>query len=258
MLGKLLKYDLRGVSAILLIVHAAALFFSFLGFAVMHIAGIRPLDNILSGIYTFTIIIALCVVSVFTTVYLGIFYYRNLYSDEGYLTNTLPVTAGQLLFSKFLCGILWTFLDYLILFLSLSILLNIEIAEALLDSLREVPAGTVLLCLGVFLTELLTSCLMMYCAVAIGNFFHGHRVLGCVGGYLILYLINQILALFFVIPMLVDPTLSAVRAQVSVSTGQYLSWFNRTLAFALVINLLLGFVYYLFSFRSLDRKLEID
>ena len=131
-------------------------------------------------------------------------------------------------------------MDYLILFLSLSILLNIEIAEALLDSLREVPAGTVLLCLGVFLTELLTSCLMMYCAVAIGNFFHGHRVLGCVGGYLILYLINQILALFFVIPMLVDPTLSAVRAQVSVSTGQYLSWFNRTLAFALVINLLLG------------------
>lgn len=49
MLKKLLKYDLRRVSPILLVVHAAILFFSFLSFAVMHILGIRPFDNIVSG-----------------------------------------------------------------------------------------------------------------------------------------------------------------------------------------------------------------
>ncbi|MDD3866557.1 MAG: hypothetical protein PHX55_02975, partial [Eubacteriales bacterium] len=41
-------------------------------------------------------------------------YYKSLYSDEGYLTHTLPVKAGSLLGSKVLTSFIWLILSYLV------------------------------------------------------------------------------------------------------------------------------------------------
>lgn len=40
-------------------------------------------------------------------IFLGIRFYRSMYTDEGYLSHTLPVTPNQLFFSKVLVGGLW-------------------------------------------------------------------------------------------------------------------------------------------------------
>ena len=40
-------------------------------------------------------------------IFLGIRFYRSMYSDEGYLSHTLPVTANQLFLSKVLVGGIW-------------------------------------------------------------------------------------------------------------------------------------------------------
>ncbi len=40
-------------------------------------------------------------------IYLGVRFYKSMYSDEGYLANTLPVTRHQLLGSKVIVGGLW-------------------------------------------------------------------------------------------------------------------------------------------------------
>jgi hypothetical protein len=42
-------------------------------------------------------------------------YHKSLYSSEGYLTNTLPVQAHQLLLSKILVAFVWLLLSYLLL-----------------------------------------------------------------------------------------------------------------------------------------------
>ncbi len=259
MLGKLLKYDIQSVSPILLILHAAALLFSFLGFLVMHILGIQPLDNLLSGLYIAAMLIFICVISFSTTVYLGIYYYRNLYSDEGYLTNTLPVSANSLVLSKFLCGLLWTLIDYLTVFLSVFILLDLgqEISEALRSIGTTIPISMLLICICVFLIDTLVSCLMVYCGVAIGNFFRGHRIMGCIGGYIFLYLINQILALIILIPLFMNPAFSAY-ANDTILLSEAFALINRGMVFAIIINLTFGIIYYAICVRALDRKLEMD
>lgn len=40
-------------------------------------------------------------------IFLGIRFYRSMYTDEGYLSHTLPVTANQLFLSKVLVSSLW-------------------------------------------------------------------------------------------------------------------------------------------------------
>jgi len=40
-------------------------------------------------------------------IYLGVHFYKTMYSDEGYLTMTLPVTPRQLIISKVLNGSIW-------------------------------------------------------------------------------------------------------------------------------------------------------
>lgn len=259
MLGKLLKYDLRRVSPILLVIHAALLFFSFLSFVIMHMLGVRPFDNVFTGIYATTILLAASVISVFTTIYLGISYYRSFYSDEGYLTNTLPVKTNRLVFSKFLCGTIWTFLDYLIVISSVFILLNQEVLTFYQTIKSKLPVGTVMICGIVIITEIFTSSLMVYCAAAIGSFFHGHRIMGCVGGYILLYLINQILAFLITLPMFINPafSLSGVDEN-TVPVKEILAWINRTMGFAVSMNLVLGIIYYLICQYTLNKRLEMD
>ena len=258
MLKKLLKYDLRRISPILLVVHAAILFFSFLSFAVMHILGIRPFDNIVSGIYATTVLIMICVVTVFTNIYLGVSYYRSLYSDEGYLTNTLPVKAGSLVFSKFLCGALWVFLDYLLVLLASVILFDQEFGEFFHALSQKLTVQTVLICGIVIITEILTSCLMVYCAVAIGSFFHGHRIMGCIGGYILLYLVNQILAFIVILPLFTTPFLTLTADNGLASAREILAWMNRGMGIIVCLNLVLGILYYLICLHTLDKKLEMD
>lgn len=67
------------------------------------------------------------------TIWLGIHFYRTMYSDEGYLTQTLPVSARQLIVSKTLVAGIWNML------LSLSVMLSIGI---LAFSLMGLSIGT--------------------------------------------------------------------------------------------------------------------
>lgn len=53
----------------------------------------------------------------------GVRYYRNFISDEGYLTFTLPVTPAQLLKSKLLSGFLWQLIATVVFILNIGIIL---------------------------------------------------------------------------------------------------------------------------------------
>ena len=54
---------------------------------------------------------ALMCCGVGTSIYLAVRYYRSMYSNEGYLTHTLPVTPNQLLLSKMINFSIWELLS---------------------------------------------------------------------------------------------------------------------------------------------------
>ncbi len=64
------------------------------------------------GISSFVATLILYVIMLMATtwgimIFLGIRFYRSMYSDEGYLSHTLPVTANQLFLSKVLVAGIW-------------------------------------------------------------------------------------------------------------------------------------------------------
>lgn len=261
MLSKLIKYDLKAVSPVLLTIHGAVLILSLLGHFFMSLLHIKPFDTIFSSVYTVTFLTAIGAVAFTTVIYLGIRYHRNLYTDEGYLTNTLPATANCHVLSKYLCGVLWTFLDAAVILLSLFILLNEELSELWQTILESTSINLLLLTAAIVVLELFISCLSVYCAVAIGNLFHGHRVMGCIGGYILLYLINQVIGLILTIPLFTNETIRNAETT-GVTSPEVLyeisQAIGRMLILSLIISIIIGIIYYIVCVRLLDKKLEMD
>lgn len=109
MLRKLYKYDLKSVSLLLVILHAVLLVYTVIGRIGIFIAEraqafVSPEASRLWGIagafYIVGFILFILAIVIATVVYLAVRIQKNLFSDEGYLTHTLPVKPTQILWSK--------------------------------------------------------------------------------------------------------------------------------------------------------------
>lgn len=130
MLGKLLKYDLSALSRILIPLHLIAIGVAVLGCGAGFVgysaswldsyAITSQMMDLVDLMTTFAALgLILCVLVLFsatiaTFVVVTSRFYRNLFTDEGYLTLTLPVSAGQQVASKVLAGFIWMLVDGLV------------------------------------------------------------------------------------------------------------------------------------------------
>lgn len=126
MLGKLFKYEWRSITKLLLPIHGCVLLFALLSrFYFTLGGGVENLLNsssgiisVLTGLLIFALVVIISSVVIFTYVYIGYHFYKKVFTDQGYLTNTLPVTPTQLLLSKELAAVPWLLIDILIIIIS--------------------------------------------------------------------------------------------------------------------------------------------
>lgn len=106
MLGKLIKYDLKSLNRFLVMIHALLLLTALLVryFLTGQIHSSTPQNSLLLALSITLYVLILIAVSFATAIIITIRFYKNLFSDEGYLTHTLPVTRGQHLLSKTIAG----------------------------------------------------------------------------------------------------------------------------------------------------------
>lgn len=125
MFAKLLKHDLRAVFKYWWIGAVAALGVSvFGGFSIMlGNANTRYTSLTDLGVAgTFLSIIGILLIPLFTQIILIIRYYQHFFSDEGYLTFTLPVKKTSLLDSKLVTGFIYMLSSYLLMVVSFFIM----------------------------------------------------------------------------------------------------------------------------------------
>lgn len=140
MLKKLLKYDFKAVLKIWWIAAAAMLVLGPVGGLCLYITNSsRSFSGV---IYTMAVlgrlltVIGFVVFVLLTEVLLAIRFYKNFFTDEGYLTFTLPVTRGQLLNSKLIVSMATELMTVFVCGLSLFMMLLVG-EEDFLPSLRE-------------------------------------------------------------------------------------------------------------------------
>ncbi|MDO4331131.1 MAG: hypothetical protein Q4C58_00395 [Eubacteriales bacterium] len=158
---------------------------------------------------------AIAITSLLITIYLGIRFYKNLYTDEGYLMHTLPVRPWALVLSKTLISSLWIYLAgilalvtvFPVTFLALPKMAYIEPAD--LDELIRMMTSTLfggrqLQMLFFFIpysfASAVSSILLVYAAISLGQLLGRHKVLSSIVCYLGLNALLSTLSSIFLVP----------------------------------------------------------
>ena len=166
------------------------------------------------------LVIASIVALVMTAVLCISRFYRNLFSAEGYLSLTLPVTHSQHILSKTISSILISIVTCLSVLISWSVAsageLFAEICKAgsYLFSLAFSRFGTghvilwVLEAVLLFIAVTAAFYLMMYACLTIGQLAKKNRILAAVGVFFGYYIFNQILGTVMIIVWVSSPHLA--------------------------------------------------
>ncbi len=132
MLKKLLKYDLSTVLKYWWIIAATSLVMSAVGgfaISVLVMNDDPPTIIILMSVLAIlTTMLTYSALTLLSSVFIYIRFYKHFFSDEGYLTFTLPVKLSQLLNSKLITAFLTQAATVVVVFLGIGIMLCVGLA----------------------------------------------------------------------------------------------------------------------------------
>ncbi|HEY5583953.1 MAG TPA: ABC transporter permease [Ruminiclostridium sp.] len=109
MLRKLLKYEIKDTARVIPFFYLIAMFF-----AVMALVAKQLNLGWLTGTSSFILILVGIAVVIITFVVVVMRFYKNLYSNEGYLMFTLPVKPQLLLASKTIVAFTWIVISFVV------------------------------------------------------------------------------------------------------------------------------------------------
>ena len=137
MLKKLLRYDLKSVFKYWWIAAIASIGLSTIGGLCLSIAttgkDVPPLIAVLIVFAVIFTIFGIIAFSILSLILVYVRFYKNFFTDEGYLTFTLPVKRSQLLNSKLISSVLTMCCTSAILIADIFILLALGIGQPFFD-----------------------------------------------------------------------------------------------------------------------------
>lgn len=274
MLSKLIKHEWRNVSKMLIVINSFTVVMTIIGC----ISAYSPLwhsnvENIwLLGISVFVVYyITIIVVSFSSMIYLAVRFYKNIYTDEGYLMHTLPVTPRQLILSKGIVATVWSLITGALIVLSIMSLgacfvLNLsdefsyvhtvfDLFPYLVEMLEEVfDMQFVSLVIWFIIYSILgtiSGISMIYGAVSLGQLFTKHKVMGAFLSYFGIYMAIQT-----VTSVLMTPITTKIML-----TGEPLSmsgFLNPILFASLILSVVIGIALYILTEYIMTKKLNLD
>ena len=132
-------------------------------------------------------------------------FYKNMFTAEGYLTHTLPVTADQHILVKTVTAVCVNWISVIVVFLSAFIAIPYEqIKEFLQDFfyifdllLKWYSTQSFWIGLEYFILLLITSfssVMLYYACISLGQLSRKNRILAAVGVYFLYYILTQIVS----------------------------------------------------------------
>lgn len=208
MLTKLIKYDLKSLARILIPANIFLLVYTFIARLVITSGLSQELPNFIIGLGMATYIILLVLINYITLFAVIYRFYKNLFTDEGYLTLTLPVTPSQHLLAKTISGTFWVVLSYLVLTVSIlmvvlvpDVMKNSDIIMNEMSKAMEMPASLFLI--STFMVGLISCFFALpfyYVCIALGQLFSKHRILAAV---ILFFAISSVVSVISLIALFV-------------------------------------------------------
>ena len=208
-------------------------------------------------------------------IYLVVHFYRTMYTDEGYLLHTLPVTKNQILISKILVSSIWLLITYLAMAMSITFFIMFmaeavspgsigemmtylpelfdDIGKALRDMTGSERLDLIHFLVSIFLLMLVglpSAIVTIFGAISLGQLFSKHRVLMAILCYVG---ISIGMGLFSSIVRSI-----AYTGTLFFSVDQILGYFFTILDSALVMGILTLVGFYLLSYFITSKKLNME
>lgn len=286
MLGKLIKHEWNSVGRLMGAVNLAIVVITILGCFMLNL-GILETPNapLIASLLMTLYGLSLIAFGFLVIIYLYVRFYRNLFTAEGYLMHTLPVTPAQLLHSKLLVGYFWAAVNGLLIVLSVITLAYAAISHAapLLDmediqlffqsdgasipldktsiqlSFQDIigytPVQFALLLLLMQLISCFSTLLMGYLSILLGQLVEKYKLVATIGFYFALYMANQILSSI----VLLIPSTHLFLADMDSGNMNFLpDYFHSLMPTVIITQVILGLIFYIISNLLIRRKPNLD
>ena len=214
--------------------------------------------------------IVACVVSlVMTFVNIVTRFYKNLFTHEGYLSFTLPVTGAQHIFVKLITGMVSVVCALLVVIVGICIAtageMTVEIFKAvgyIINFVRPSFEGHfwyyVIECIIAALVFLGMEILLFYACIAVGQLSKKNRVRAAIGVYFGYYFFTQIIGTIVVLVMnaLLNTTFYS-RILAFIDNHPFATAHIGVLGVTLW-SALLGFIYFLVTNYIIKKKINLE
>ncbi|MBR2336316.1 MAG: hypothetical protein IKA62_08885 [Clostridia bacterium] len=271
MFKKLLKYDMRSIFKYWWILAVTSLGMSVVGGIAIHIleADYRypAIIMIFAGLAAMVSIFAIFALLLVSAIWMYVRFYQNLFTDEGYLTFTLPVKREQILLSKILTGAVLSFSTMIVAVIDILILMSIA-RGSLYGVLKDVFDEIYLFFSGggffaiVFVIEIiiiaiilsLLSSLAVFICITLGaTVAKKHKLFAAIGVY---YLYNMVMSFVGQFVMTLG-VINVIGILTSLAEAATTAAVLLILLIAILILAVLYILLYTLELWMLDRKLNL-
>lgn len=225
--------------------------------------------SILRGSSIFALVIAIIATLCLTFVFVISRYYKNMFTGEGYLTLTLPVTATNHLFVKIVSAVFVHLSSSILCVLAVCLFTAGKWLNEIIEGMAEVWSYGVGVAEGhllfyiieiipIMIVATASEILMIYMCISLGQLFSKNRILAAVGVYFALYIFYQVLSTIFSIVFSIS-TMKWMDKWMEVITSWEMPVIVHVLFGAIFIwNLVISSIYFWISRFVLTRKLNLE
>ena len=271
MLGKLLKYELKATARWFLPLYIALIALTLLNKLTMIIELPDLLVfNLFKGLLIFVYVLVIIFTSVATMILLVVRFYKNLHTDEGYLTHTLPVKPSTQLNCKILSGCIWTVSSFFMQIISLFILfvgegLFTEVADVFTEIGEFLKAAglmdnlivTLIILAITMLISLLYSLLMMYCSISLGSLFNKHKIIGAIFVYFVISFVIQLFSMVLMVVGINSPVSYEI-VEVEDFSVEIFNFLNLIMILSAGLTIVCNTIFYFLNHYVISKKLNLE
>lgn len=273
MLGKLIKYEFRNTAKVMLILYLFTAAVTAVGSVVLSMDFIQHGTGNITDVLTIStmLVYMLTIFALFviTYIYMCIHFYKTMYSDQGYLTHTLPVKTLTTFHVKLLVSMVWILLSCLLLIASVFALLTGisrgEIWAEINSTFFEEFHTFFGLSFGQFLAygavSLVVSCLSyllwVYASMSIGQLFGQHKIGASIAAGAIISVISQIVSTIVMVTTGYSTFLLIDEAN-NVSDSAAVSIFGNFMNSAMIYNIVYVLALYVVCNVIVRKHINLD
>ncbi len=287
MLGKLIKHECKSTYKVfcgLLLVVFVVTILSMLSlnapmwtnmFAGREVKRMTSLD-VLAIMMLVTYIFSLAGIAIAFFIYMGVHFHRTMYTEQGYLTHTLPVSSHQLFISKILVNGLW----YLAICIAVTVSViawvymlmnNIYIGEGgkgslltflmdnkenLAEVIKEIFGMRIgkefIILMIIFPISTMASITILFGSITIGQLSGKYKVLMSIVSYIIISIVLSIIGGIISIPVSLRQTVDLLENDISGFGLGASTWISVT------VSIVAAVILYLVSNYIVTKKLNLE